>query len=342
MQASFFDIEVCYARLAAKDHLLKLDAVINWSGLRALMAEVPFDSEAGKRGRPPLCGLMMAKIMILQACNNLSDEMTEFLINDRLSFKRFLGISVNEKSPDAKTIWLWRERIKHGGLDEKIFSWFNNELNHAGFEAQGGQIVDASFVPTHKPTGKHKKQLAEEIPLTPRQMQQIDADATFTKKGNVSYHGYKDHITIDKKHKLIRNAEITTASLHDSQEFEDLLSVVGESASEEDKMVVADSAYKSAESEAMLASAGFISQVHDRAYRNKPLTDEQKATNRVKSTVRVRVEHVFWHMETAMGGMLVHTLGLARAKVKITFKNLAYNLWRFAFLVTPKQQENCA
>jgi len=83
MQSSFFDIENCYARLERLDHLLKLDLVIDWSGLATLMGRISFDSEDRKRGRPPLDGLLMAKILILQACNNLSDEMAEFLINDR-------------------------------------------------------------------------------------------------------------------------------------------------------------------------------------------------------------------------------------------------------------------
>lgn len=341
MQASFFDVDDCYARLERLDHLLKLDAVINWSGLECVMGRISFDVETGGRGRPPLSGLLMAKILILQAYNNLSDDMAEFLINDRLSFKRFLGLDIAQKSPDAKTIWLWRERVKHSGLESQIFAWFDGELNKAGFEAKGGQIVDASFVPTHKPTGKHKKQLAEEIPLTARQSEQIDPDATFTKKGGASYHGYKNHVGIDAKHKLIRKQAATTASVHDSQKIMDILTSVAKNAPDEDKNIYADSAYRSAEIEAELVSAGLSSKVHERAYRGKPLTPEQKVKNREKSTIRARVEHAFGQMENAMGGMITHTIGLARAKVKITFKNLAYNMWRFAFLVK-QQQVKCA
>ncbi|TAE32665.1 MAG: transposase [Alphaproteobacteria bacterium] len=130
-QGGFFEIADCYARLdAAGDPLAKLDALVDWSGLATLMRGITFDAHTngGKGGRRPLCGLMMAKILILQACNNLADDRTEFLINDRLSFKRFLGLGVNDKSPDAKAIWLWRERILHSGLPEKIFAWFEGEL----------------------------------------------------------------------------------------------------------------------------------------------------------------------------------------------------------------------
>ena len=82
----------------------------------------------------------------------------------------------------------------------------------------------------------------------------------------------------------------------------------------------------------MLIEQKFLSEVHERAYRGKPLTDEQKAENKRKSKIRARVEHVFGHVETAMGGFMIHTIGLARAKVKITFKNIAYNFQRFVFL----------
>lgn len=92
----------------------------------------------------------------------------------------------------------------------------------------------------------------------------------------------------------------------------------------------------------MLAAKNLISNVHERAYRNTPLTEFQKAANHLKSSVRARVEHVYGHMETAMGGMMIHTIGLARAEVKMTFKNLAYNLQRFAFLASRRRQEQCA
>lgn len=339
-QPGFFEVDDAYARLdKAGDSLAKLDAIIDWSGLKALMRTVAFDvhNNGGKGGRPPVCGLVMAKILILQSCNNLADDATEFLINDRLSFKRFLGLRVAQKSPDAKTIWLWRERVVHSGLHEKIFAWFEGELVRAGYAAKGGQIVDATFIPTHKPSGKHKKQLAEETPLTRAQACQIDDDATFVKKGDATYHGYKNHTNIDREYKLIRRGETTTASLHDSQKLDDLLD---KNAVEKD--VWADSAYRSEAQEASLSAAKLTSQIHERAYRNRPLTDAQKAANRVKSSVRARVEHVYGHMNTAMGGLMIHTLSLARAKVKVTLKNLAYNLQRFVFLQSRKLREQCA
>lgn len=338
MQISFFEVSDSYKRLdKAGDPLLKLNTMISWDKLSSLLASISY-KPGPKGGRPSLNSLIMVKCILLQSLYNISDESCEYQINDRLSFKRFLGLSTSQKAPDAKTIWLFRERIKHGGLHDKIFDWFSGQIDDAGYTAQNGQIIDASFVPTHKPTGKHKKQFKEEIPLTPRQAQQIDADATFTKKNNETHHGYKSHIQIDNKHKIIRNQTTTTASVHDSQKIDDIVDESGNS----DVEVYADSAYRSEEIEQMVAKKKLVSHIHERAYRNTPLTDEQKARNKIKSSVRVRVEHVFGHMITSMGGLAIHTMSLARAEVKVTFKNLAYNMQRFIFFELQKLKDNSA
>ena len=339
---SFFDIDNCYARLDHYgDPLENLTKVVDWRGLSVLMGTIQFEG-GGTKGRVPMNGLMMAKIMILQSYYNLADDACEFMINDRLSFKRFLGLELVDKSPDSKTIWLWRERIKHSALDRKIFEWFQDALAKASYCGSKGQIIDATFVPTHKPMGKHKKQLSEGIPLTTDQNRQRDCDATFTKKGGKTYHGYKNHIVVDREHKLIRSFDVTTASTHDSQVFMDLLSPPGENWTEEDVCVWADSAYRSEEAESALAMGKLSSRVHERAYRNRPLTEGQKAENRERSRARARVEHVFGHVTTAMGGFGIHTLSLARARVKTMFKNLAYNLQRFVFLEKRRRHKSYA
>ena len=119
--------------------------------------------------------------------------------------------------------------------------------------------------------------------------------------------------------------------MHDSQKLDDLLDHSAE------KMVWADSAYRSEAQESRLFAAEFTSNIHERAYRNAPLTDEQKAKNTEKSRVRARVEHVFGHIATAMNGCFVRTIGIARAEAKIGMECLAYNLSRFAFLMRDEQ-----
>lgn len=332
MQRTFFEIDDCYARLdKAGDPLLKLDLMIDWSELDKLLDAIRYETGA-KGGRPGVKPLVMVKLMLLQSLYNLSDDACEYLANDRLSFKRFLGLSASEKAPDSKTIWLYRERIKHKKLHSIIFDWFAAQIDRAGYKAEGGQIIDASFIPTHKPTGKHQKQLEEEIPLTSAQSSQLDTDATFTKKGKETHHGYKNHVQIDNKHKIIRKSRVTTASRHDSQEIVNLIDGEGNSGTD----TWGDSAYRSADIEKMISNKGLVSKVHERAYRNTPLSAEQKASNRLKSQTRARVEHIFGHMITAMGGAMMHVIGLARVEVKVVLKNLAYNMQRLVLLGSPK------
>jgi transposase, IS5 family len=327
-----FSSEECYTWVDAKgEALATLDSLIPWENLRKLLGPITFESG---RGRPPLDALMMIKCLLLQSLYNISDEACEYQINDRLSFKRFLGLAMDEKAPDEKSIWLYRERIEKAKLHDTIFAWFEEELQKSGYAAQKGQIIDATFVPTHKPTGKLKKQQEQWVALTVAQERQQDLDATFTKKGNTTHHGYKNHINIDNKFKLIREFSVTTASTHDSQELDAVLQTPDDTGALANtrKSVWADSAYRSAQTLQSLKALGFRPEINHRAYRNTPLTEAQKATNTQRSSVRSRIEHVFGFMEMSMGGMLIHTIGLDRTKVKVAFKNLGYNIRRFACL----------
>ena len=142
-----------------------------------------------------------------------------------------------------------------------------------------------------------------------------------------SFYGYKNHVNADARHKLIRQYDVTDASVHDSQKFDGLLNKTNSSAD-----VYADSAYRSAETEAKLRVRGLRSQIHQRASRNHPLSKAQEIANRKKSKIRARVEHVFGAQQTSPGGRIVRTIGIARAKAKIGLQNLAYNIRRLVTL----------
>lgn len=165
---------------------------------------------------------------------------------------------------------------------------------------------------------------------------QLDIDARWTKKGGQNHYGYlcpsgyKNHINIDRDTKLITAHATTPAHIHDSQVLDTLLrdAIVG------GKAVWADSAYRSDEQEQSLKASDHTSRIHERAYRNKPLTEAQERSNTEKSRVRARVEHVFGHMENSMGGIFLKTVGAARAKVGLM--NLTYNLARIEVLICKK------
>ena len=122
-------------------------------------------------------------------------------------------------------------------------------------------------------------------------------------------------------------AHVSDAAEHDSQVLDDILD--GDNTA---LGVWADSAYRSAEIEAALKEKGLRSRIHRKGRRNKPLSEREKQGNKTRSSVRVRVEHVFGAQSNDMGGTLVRSVGLVRAKARIGLKNLAYNMRRLVQL----------
>jgi IS5 family transposase len=151
-------------------------------------------------------------------------------VRDRLSFQRFLGLSAKNNVPDAKALWLFRERLARHGLTEKLFRQFDEQLWTSGLIPRGGQIIDASLVtvPKNRNTRDENKQIKEgEVSEAwddePNMKRQKDTDASWTKKHGKSHYSYNNHINIDKQNKLIRRYTVTNAAVDDSQAFDDLL-----------------------------------------------------------------------------------------------------------------------
>jgi IS5 family transposase len=315
------------------DPLEKLSEYIDWTVFRVPLNEA-FSNEskgASRGGRPPFDKLILFKALIIQSLYNLSDDQLEYQIVDRASFKRFLGLKKSDKVPDSKTFWAFREQLIDKGVIESLFETFNATLDSMGVFANEGKMIDASFVEAprqrnSREENKHIKETGtapESWQEKPHKLCQKDVDARWTKKNNIPYYGYKNHVKSDTKTKLIEKYEITDASVHDSQVVEDLLTE-----NDEGQPLYADSAYTGADQEKIYKNKKVISRVHEKGYRNNSLTEEQKASNKEKSKTRVRVEHIFGFVENSMGGSFVRTVGIARAKAKIGMINLTYNICR--------------
>ena len=337
-QLGFFDIANRYAGLDAKnDPLVKIDAVVPWENFRLRLEAAwrkPPEARKSSAGRKPLDAVMMFKAIVLCSLYNLSDDQVEYQIRDRLSFMRFLGLGLEGKVPDAKTVWLYRDQLAHLGVIETLFADFDDYLKDHGYLAMGGQIIDASIVsvPTqHNRRDENTTIKADDTPQDwaskPAKLCQKDVDARWTKKHGKSHYGYKNHINVDRRHKLVRRYHVTDASVHDSQVVEVILDA-NNTASD----VWADSAYRSVEIEEMLAGKGLTSRIHRKGRRNKPLTKREEQGNSTRSKIRVRVEHIFGAQSNDMGGTLVRSIGLVRAKVRIGLKNLTYNMRRLVQL----------
>ncbi len=266
------------------DPLAALDGVVNWEALRPLLRSVHHKAERKSRaGRKPLDPVMMFKALVLQSFYNLSDEQMEYQIEDRRSFRRFLGLREEDtRAPDRNTIRMFREKLGARELDRKLFAAFDQQLEAAGFIARKGQMIDASIV--RAPVQRNGRNENEKIKLgevpddwKPAKREQKGTDARWTKKHGKSYYGYKNLVNVDHDCKLIRSHSVSDASVHDSNEFEGLLDPSNTS-----KAVWADSAYRSRDHERMLADKGYHSQVHRKGRRNKPLTEREQRSNRTK------------------------------------------------------------
>lgn len=325
-----FDYEMRMRKLEEKGCPLdKLDRVIPWEKFRSALEKVFKGEDRGVGGRPRFEVVMMFKILVLQRYYNLSEEQTEYQIADRLSFQKFLGLSLADEVPDKNTIWDFKQKLMEAGAVEKLFEQFGELLKENGLMAQEGKIVDASFVdvPRQRNDREENKTIKEgKIPEgweeKPEKLRQKDVDARWTKKGAEVHFGYKDHVKVDQKTKIIEAYEVTDASVHDSQKIETLVQ-------EGDVRIHADSAYRSEEIEHDLQAKKVESQIHERAYRGAPLSEGQKEKNRQKSQVRARVEHVFGFMTRSMHGMMIRCIGIRRATATIGLMNLVYNMARY-------------
>jgi len=327
-----FDDELRKEQLTQQgDSLVLLKKMINWEIFRPIITPIFEIKERGIGGRPPFDYITMFKILVLQRYYNLSDDQIEFQILDRTTFMRFLDLEISDKVPDSKTIWLYRENLTESGIIEKLFTRFHLELERLGYVGNEGKMVDASFVevPRQRNNREENKEIKEgktpeEWKNKPHKLSQKDIEARWTKKNNVTFYGYKNHVKVDTKSKLIDKYAITPASEHDSQELANLLE---EKDAGQD--FHADSAYTGDVQEKTIEKVRMKNLVNEKGYKNKPLSDKQKASNKAKSKIRARVEHVFGFVENSMNGSLIRTIGIIRAKAVVGLMNLTYNIFRY-------------
>ena len=334
----FFDQDIRLSKLTKLgDPLVRLLEGIDFELFRILLEEAFYKQPKNKGGRRPYDYILMFKICILQRYYNLSDDQAEFQINDRMSFMRFLDLTISDDIPDSKTIWNFTEKLTDLSIVKPLFDLFLEELNKLNLIVNEGKIVDASFVDAPRQRNsreenayiKEEGKAPEQWKETPSKLAQKDVDARWTKKNNQNYYGYKNHTKVDSGSKLIDNYSVSDASVHDSQETEELLE-------EEDasQPFYGDSAYTGPEQEKTIDKYKMKNEVHEKGYKNKPLTEQQKASNTEKSRTRARVEHVFGFMEMSMGGMFFRKVGIKRAETTIGLMNLTYNMFRKIQLLT--------
>jgi transposase, IS5 family len=350
-QAGLFDVEDRLRRLSdLGDQLEVFAATVDFEVFRPELETALAYSDGARGGRPPFDPVMMFKVLVIQTVNTLSDERTEYLINDRLSFMRFLGLGLSDRVPDARTIWLFREKLTKAGAIQTLFDRFDATVRAAGFIAMSGQIVDASLVqaPRQRNTQAEKEALkAGRVPWDwmrkPAKLRQKDRDARWTVKFTkakpredgtlpavdlaIPAFGYRNHISIDHRFGFIRKWLATHAAAYEGRRLRDGLLDKGNTAAS----VWGDTAYRSAANETYMSKNGFVSRVHRKKPANRPMPRATRRANNAKSRIRSRIEHVFAEQKDRMD-LFIRTIGLPRATMKIGLANLVYNVKRLIFL----------
>jgi IS5 family transposase len=292
--------------------LEEIAKTFEWSAFDVLLRPL-HSSDDGAPAYPPLA---MFKIVLLQQWYGLSDPGAEEAVRDRLSFRRFCGIPLDEETPDHASIWRFRQRIDKLGLSEKLLAEVNRQLDARGLVVKRGTLVDATII-----SAAVKRPAFEDGQVNPR-----DPDASFTVKNGETHFGYKAHLAVDEESGVVRQAEMTSADLHDSQRGEALIQG-------DEKAYYADKAYDSRALRAKLAEMGIEDRIAYKARRNKPLANWQAWFNKTASSVRVGVERANATMKNWYGMGRVRYRGLARNHCHLQFVAMAMNMKRARVLL---------
>lgn len=351
-QIGLWDVEGRLSQLSRHgDPLEKLSVTVDFEIFRADLVKAVPRRDRSRGGRPPIDPVLKFRMLVLQALNGLSLEQTEFLVKDRLSWMRFCGLGPGDAVPDANTLWDFREALIAADALDALFARLDRAISEADYLPMSGQIMDATLVaaPRQRNTedekvrikaGETAKEIWKEEPFKARQK---DTDARWTVKFSkarpaedgqkqqidiaIPTFGYKNHISVDRRHGVIGKSLVTDAAAHDGARLREGLIDPSNTASD----VWADSAYRSAQNERFLKGVSKTNRIHRRKPKGRPMPARTRKANAAKSAVRSHVEHVFAYQKGPMG-MVVRTIGIARAKAAPMLANLAYNMKRWRWL----------
>jgi IS5 family transposase len=309
--AQFGLLDSLMSSTPANDFLERLDRALEWRPLeRALQAMYPATT-----GRPPCPPLALFKMSLLQHCYGLSDPQCEELVSDRLSWRRFVGLGLQDKVPDETTLVRFRQRLVEHGLQKKLLGLVNRQLEQKGFILKTCTLVDATLL-----------QAARRAPAR-GDTRGGDEDAGYTVRKGQPHYGYKAHIAADETHTLIRQVTLTAANVHDSREFETV--VRGD-----EEMVVADKAYWSEARSQWCGKHHIANGIIRKPSRGEKLRALSVRVNRLLSAIRCGIEKVFGWWKRCTGYRRVRYVGREPNRLELEFKCVCWNLKRLATLST--------
>jgi IS5 family transposase len=286
--------------------LARIGQVFDWSAIERLVSGV-YGARTGRPSWPPL---MMFKALLLQQWYGLSDPGLEEALGDRLSFRRFVGLGLDEGSPDHSVISRFRKALREAGLDQLLFEEVERQLDVRGLLVKSGTLMDATLV-----------EAAVKKPGSPAGSKSpVDPEADWTRKGGKTYFGYKAHIGVDEGSGLIRRAALTPAKTSESETAEALI------CGDEDA-VYADKAYEQKERRQSLKAAGIKDRIMHRSHKHQAgLPHWQGVRNQLISPIRSAVERVFGTFKRGYGYRRVRYRGLSANLLQLRLLCIAFNM----------------
>jgi IS5 family transposase len=292
----------------------KLDAAVNWTPLRTLL---------GRRGEagPGNCSYpaeVLLRCLLLGVWHGLSDPALETAIADRISFRRFAGLSLHDRTPDHTTLWRFRQELAHDGLVDQVFAEISRQLQAKNLILKRGTLIDASLVAAHAHPPRKPRGETTDAPPKPS----ADPDARWGRKGKKSVFGYKIHIGVDAGHTIIRRVDLTNGSVTDTEGADGL--ICGD-----EKAVYGDQAYYTHARHARLTEKGIKDRLMRRPNKHHPeLPARQKRRNRLIGRVRAAVERPFAVFKERYGMRRMRFYTLVRNRVHVVLACCCYNLRR--------------
>jgi IS5 family transposase len=303
----------------------EVEAVLDWTPLRSLLGKRG-GSGAGNSSYP---SEVLLRCLLVGIWHGLSDPVLEEAIADRLSFRRFVGLSLHDRTPDHSTLWRFRQELGQDGLIDQVFAEINRQFEAKKLVLKQGTLIDASFVAARGNPPRKAKGEAEDAPARPS----ADPDARWGRKGKKTVFGYKIHTGVDAAHTLIRRVDLTDASITDTEPADGLIC-------SDEKAVYGDQAYYTHARHARLAAAGIKDRLMRRPNKHHPeLPPRQKRRNKLIAKVRAAVERPYAVFKEQYRLRRMRFYSLARNRVQVVLACCAYNLRRAAGALAMSRQE---
>ena len=339
--SSFADLSV-EKRKIKSEFFEQINKLIDW-GVISQAINKHYSKGNSATGRPSYDGLLLFKMTLLQTWYGLSDYELEDSVNDRISFSKFVGLSIEDKSPDHSVISRFRTSLTKENTYENLLNLINEQLEKQHIIVKSGVIVDASITDSpRKPRGK--KEYVEvikedsdqvdrlnEVKWEAKKQKHVDDEAKWVIKDKKIRFGYKKHFVTDENG-MVLGVLTTSANVNEISNLADVLEKVD---LPQNATIKADKGYKSERNDSIVSEKGLRNHIMFKAKKNKPLTQRELLFNRLISKVRYKIERTFGSIKRWFQSGATRYVGKAKTHSQHLMEAIAFNLYRSPRIAMP-------